>query len=416
MSINQTRLRMIKVFTGIIFLATCVLTNAQDHQTTLDSLITHNTKYINVQGSQFSGDGWEELVKKSREAKYVLVGEDHGYAEIPYLTSVLASEIPFTVFVSEIDGITASILKEVTLLSEEEQSAFHKKNASSLSFYSAQEEYELAKSISEQGAEFWGLDQVSLFSTGLVYKEMAKQSTNPDTKAILLKAAKFSDSLFSEAVRTGNYEKIYIFNQTKGHFLQIEEHIKDEGPLVKEKYAKIYDSWKIYNGIDGANHNTRIGSMKRTLLDYYLEHREKKKEGDRFLFKFGANHVTRGESLTRSYDIGNLVQNLAHAEGALSFHIMIIGKQGRVNTFLPAEGMSTRPFDISDNKNLLHYLKPFYKNIGSESWAYFDLTPIRKLLNAGKISLKDQWLTKTIKGYDALIIIPQLTASTIIGQ
>lgn len=50
-------------------------------------------------------------------------------------------------------------------------------------------------------------------------------------------------------------------------------------------------------------------------------------EKQKNLFKYGANHMPKGESLMEIFDLGNLVANIEEANYRKSLHIMITGKE-----------------------------------------------------------------------------------------
>ena len=144
-----------------------------------DSLLNHSidqNKYPFKFEETFEGLGWEKIVEASKKHKYFLIGEDHGFAEIPIFCQALAKNVKFDLFVTEIDSIAASVAEKVAHSTEGEKSVFHKNHLSSLSFFSAKEEFDLLVDLVAQGADVWGLDQVSLFSSGIAFDELYKHS------------------------------------------------------------------------------------------------------------------------------------------------------------------------------------------------------------------------------------------------
>lgn len=86
---------------------------------------------------------------------------------------------------------------------------------------------------------------------------------------------------------------------------------------------------------------------------------------------------------------------------------------------LGTSGTQASPFQgypgekIDENSNILKTLKPITRSTDQSDWQCFDLLPLRRALNEGKISILDIKLSRIIKGYDLLIIIPKVTASKI---
>lgn len=123
------------------------------------------------------------------------------------------------------------------------------------------------------------------------------------------------------------------------------------------------------------------------------------------LFKFGANHMPKGESLLKIYDIGNLVNNIADSKFKKSLHIIIVGKSGMQAS--PFKGFPATKVD--ENGDDLKVLKPFFPLVTDKQWHSFDMLPLRKALEEKQINCTDG-LRRIINGYDYLVIIPEVTA------
>ena len=362
---------------------------------------------FSYQGS-FQGPGWDSLVNHARSHHHFLIGEDHGLAEVPLFASALFAEQKVDVLVTEIDSIAASVAQYVTLLTSTAVDSFHQRNPAALSFYSAREEFHFLQELTSSGADVWGLDQVSLFSTGIAFDRLSDLCTSEQAIDVAKSLAKQSDEAFQEAARTGNYELLFIFAAKAEIFDELRVLLSNESQEAKRIASNIEISWKIYNRIDQATYHTRIGEMKSAFLNYYFDNQGKSDR--RLLYKFGAYHVSKAESLIGGHDVGNLVANIAHAEGKKSYHLMIVGKKGGMNTFLPTEEMSEVTYAIEDETSPLHALTPFAQHI-NERWGFFDLRAIRSQVRQSKVDMGNTFLERLIKGYDGLVIIPETTAS-----
>lgn len=393
----------------LIFIGCCLINFSQaQNNEKLSQLASENHYPIRYHQGKFSGKGWNLVLQAAQQHKYFLIGEDHGLAEVPRFALALSQKIPYDVFVTEIDSITAEVMQRLVRQKPVTIQRFHHQQPAALSFYSAVEEFALVQQLAQQATTFWGLDQVSLFSTGLVLQQLAKQASSEKAKKLALKLAKTSDQLFETAVKTGNYDTLWIFSENKKVFQQLEKTFEKEHPKARQIVRDLLASWHIYSGNKHAN---RVATMKQKLLNYYFVQRQKRATAKKVLFKFGANHVARGKSLFAGYDIGNLVANLAHAEKQKTYHVMIVGKAGTMNTFLPTKGMTTQKFDIAHKKHTLKVLKPFFTQLKGADWGLFDLRPIKKALAKQKVWIKNRLLARIIEGYDALVIIPEVSAS-----
>ncbi|MEJ7663860.1 MAG: hypothetical protein WKG07_32165 [Hymenobacter sp.] len=66
----------------LLSLLAASIASAQD--STLTRLIRQNQYALTPQGSQFSGPGWDKLRASIQKSQFVLIGEDHGTAQIPH--------------------------------------------------------------------------------------------------------------------------------------------------------------------------------------------------------------------------------------------------------------------------------------------------------------------------------------------
>ena len=406
MSLHQQNKIMTCLIVVIIFNLGEVLAQTDS---TMSNVVRDHIYPFHFNGS-FNGEGWDKIKEHAEKHKYFLIGEDHGFAEVPLFTKELIRHVGYDLFVTEIDSVSASISKRLASQTKAQIDSFHTSNPSALSFYSAKEEFELLQELAKSNADIWGLDQVSLFSTGIVFRRLNEVCTSEEAKKLTAELAELSDELFIEATRTANYDTLFIFSSTQQVFDRLKRVLQKENPKAKNIFNDIENSWRIYNGIEGANYDTRLGEMKSKLLNYYLNCSSNGKKYKKVLYKFGAYHVGKSESVLGRHDVGNFISNIAEAEGASSYHIMVVGKKGKMNSFYLTEGMESMSYDISDKESPLHALLPLADLVGKK-WVYIDLKPLKKSMRKGKLIIGNHFLEKTIDGYDGIVIIPETTAS-----
>jgi hypothetical protein len=148
------------------------------------------------------------------------------------------------------------------------------------------------------------------------------------------------------------------------------------------------------------NHHLRIQLMKDQLMEEYGNWAVKKS-----LFKYGAVHMPKGQSLLDIYDIGNLINNITDSKFQNSLHIMIVGKSGSQAS--PFENFPASPVD--QNSDDLKSLKPFFKIDSGHEWQCFDLAAVNADIKKAKLRPENLRLTQILEGYDLLVIIPEVT-------
>jgi hypothetical protein len=367
-----------------------------------DSLITSLSKknlttFTKANGT-FSGSGWENILKKMEACNDVLIGEDHFTNEIPYFTSAIASKVNFDNFFCEIDPFAANILQQkIKALSPNALQDYVNTYGNTFSFYSYTAELDLFKQFNKSNTKVFGTDQILIVGDRMICSELQKTTKNLIAKKIYQSIAENSKLYFDR----------FLKDPSKTFYLLSDDFSKKmdtlSGLKLSTEEMKIVDMLKLTTRIyKSRSHELRIQLMKHQLMEVYGNW-----QGKRNLFKYGANHVTKGESLLEIYDIGNLVSNLNDAKYKKSFHIMIVGISGTQAS--PFEGFPSE--EIDPNSNMLKKLTPITKTVEGEAWHCYDLLPLQKELNAGRLIVKDITLQRIIKGYDLLVIIPKVSAA-----
>lgn len=368
-------MKRIRLLILILFIA-----NLSYAQTTLmDSLIQKNYATFKKNDSHtFEGKGWDVLQSEININNSVLLGESHFSTEIPYFTNAIITNIKFDNYFLEIDPYTIkTVSTKIKSLSPAQLNTFRNEAGSALSFLQGEAEFDLYKNILQQNIKIYGAEQISLFSDRLLFSELIKQSKH--TKAKEIYKQMIANSL---AYDTKNNTTFYLFSDdclTKINALSMFNLSANE----KEQLEALKLSRELYlNRI----HRLRIQYMKNLVLEKLPEWKDKKN-----LFKYGANHMPKGESLMEIFDIGNLVYNLEEANYRKSLHIMIIGKE---------EGETLA--DLASYKSFLTVVK-------DDDWYTYDLRPLKQAISKKKLKVEDLMLERIIKGYDYLVFIPNLT-------
>lgn len=354
--------------------------NAFSQEQLMDSIIQKNYSTFStlVDKESFKGQGWDLLLKETNAANSVVVGEMHFTNEVPYFINALIGQVKFDNYFQEIDPYSNRILEQnIKSLSPDKLNIFVNNFNSTFSFLERKNDFKLYEKMVKQGVHTFGLEQVFLNSDRLLLSDLQKQTKNKDTYAILSEMIKTSKELSLN-------EDIYLFT---------EDFLEKSTLLLKSKLSvqerEYLEAMKVSREIYfGGNHHLRIQVMKNTLLKEIANWSNKKN-----LFKFGAVHTPKGESLMEIYDIGNLVSSIEDANFRNSLHIMLIGKSA------------------GETVEDLKLYKSFLGVVTTDEWHCFDLRPLQKAISMGNLKIEDQTLLRIIKGNDYLIYIPHLTES-----
>jgi hypothetical protein len=386
---------------------------AQAQDSTLTRLV-HKYQYgLTHTNGQFSGPGWEKLQQDIRQSQLVLVGEDHGMAQIPAFTAAVAQVLKPKVFVAEIDKYQARNLSQFAARPGL-PTAFEHKYPMALSFYSWAEEFELARSLKAQNTAFVGVEQVGAATAGLTLDVMADQVKNKAAKTYLRRLATISQARDRADMVLGKYDHTTVNVLQSVTIDSLRMIARQEGPAVQDLLKNFLASVAIYQtnvaGKPGA-HQARLNLMKRNLLTELQPYQKAGEPLPTMLFKFGAAHMGRGRSISGNfYDVGNLAVNLADMHDQKTLHIFVIGKQGEQVGGANPDDFSKNVAKYSyDNENMI---KPFANSTATTGpWQVFDVRPLRRALLQDKLTVSSQELQAAILGYDYVVIIPETTAS-----
>jgi hypothetical protein len=328
-----------------------------------------------------------------------LIGEDHFSNEIPAFIKAIANITKFDNFYIEVDPYSTAIIKKSILeYSKEERERFNLEYSDLFSFYALQPEYELLNHVVQSGVNLLGADQIVMYADRLIFQDIAKKTSNKQAKEIYNSICKQS-KLHLEAFYLNPQNPMYFMTPEFSTHLEKLEALKLS---AKEDLilSDIKRSITIYKEM---SHKKRVNLIMNQLMKDYPIWNNKKN-----LFKYGANHLTRGESFFGNFDIGNLVANITESNYQESFHIMIVGESGMLGSAL--KSFPPSPVNI-ETGFYLSYLKPFFAITEGEEWYVFNLKPLRKAIKKKQLSVDNLNLLRAIKGYDALVIIPKVTAA-----
>lgn len=370
-----------------------------------DSLITtiakNNVSDFSITPNGFSGTGWDKIIAQVNKSDNVLVGEDHFTNEIPFFVTKIASQIKFDNFFCEIDPFTAKLFQtKLKTLAAESLKKYVSAYGNTFSFYAFEPEFDLLKQLVKSDVKIYGTDQILLVADRLICAELSQTTKNPHAKAWYELISNQSKKHFDD----------FLKDQKNPFYMYTTEYDKNIEELSKLKLSaqelKIINALKLTAKIyKSGDHHLRIQLMKNQLMEVYNDWYKKKN-----LFKFGANHVSKGQSLLEIYDIGNLVNNISDSQYKKSLHLMVVGKSGLQAS--PFKGFPSERID--ENTGMLKSLKPFFKLVDGKTWKCFDLSPIKKAVDDGKIKITDHTLLRIINGFDLLVVIPEVTASAFV--
>ncbi|MBV7534655.1 hypothetical protein KW842_02645 [Duganella sp. sic0402] len=411
------------MFVRLAFLAatlTLGIANPACADTTILDKLKANRLAVTLDKGTLSGPGAEPLLQASRQAQYVLLGEDHGVAEIAQFSSAYFNALApagFTTLVTEngaaVAGALEGMLKRPDAVAA--IAKFHAAYPDAIAFYTMRQEAEMLASFAlAAGPRFqqWGIDQEFVGAAKYLIAQMLAQPVNPAARAKLEALRQKEAVAYQKAVATGNPLEYLLLSAAS-------EDLDSLRPLLagpKEKTAlglldALLESRAIYQksiskvaGDRDISNLMRVALLKRT-LSARLGAQEQK-----LLVKVGAYHAYKGVNPLGNRDIGNFLAERAEGQGRTSLHLIVLAAKGTQLRFAGA-GKPPRaaPFEVDSSAAKLLASA----GLTDGSWSLFDLRPLRP--GSNKLAAGDIELFNLINGYDFAVMIPEGSASAQLG-
>lgn len=375
----------------------------------LDSLIKKQA--FKLEKGNFGGQGWDFLQKEIAATQFLMIGEQHGEAEIPVFVTRIAEIFKPTALVTEIDPFSATRLKKLSV-QPEKYSAHFKQNPYDFAFYSWEPEMELARQMQLKKIDIWGLNELNTMGLGSFFEMLANEAKSPVNKK---KALQKKEECFKWDLPI--YQDVNRYDDFRGYHITtaaVDSLVVDfqtESKLARQMLNYLKLSIPAFGN---RSYRLRTNLMKKNLMNYlapYITSDEIKVP--KLIFKLGAYHLSRTDDFKGVFEVGNLANNIATSANKKPLHIMIYGKQGTINLMGPLNNKLAIQPNTDDKNDDLGMLSPFTAKLKDKEWAVFDLRPIRNAVFMGKLKVSEP-MKEWIKGYDLLVVFSESTGSRFI--
>lgn len=358
---------------------------------------------------KLEGDGADLLRAELPNAQFILIGEDHGFADPPEIALALAREArSYNVVhhVIEVGPRTDRLLTEVLDGGNEAALAGLLANRPlAIPFANMAEDARLADFFVDEAATgsdpLWGVDQEFIGSTLIYLEKLAAMAPSSDAAAL----ARSRLDAERQAIATGNLGALFLMSGAPEDFTALRAAFSgdaDAEALIRElsESAEIYALYG--SGANYSSNAARVALIRRQFIEAY---RAAPGPAPRALFKMGASHLGLGTGTLNTFDLGSLTEGIAAANGLDVLRIVFIpleGQQTRTNpgaeeTFEPASYRS------EDTSALLTAAGLSDASIPVDGYAVIPLEPLRlRLEQAGLrgMSPENRFL---LLGYDYLV-------------
>jgi hypothetical protein len=367
-----------------------------------------------------TGPGWDWPVREASQARFTLIGEEHGVAETARLSAALFSAL-------RPSGYSRMALELSPVIAEDVETAARRAglkgvvdfltDPGTFTFYNLREEAQFLADVVNAAPKgervLWGLDREIFSDRYLIGKLEARVPARArDAFARLKEASANARARFEQ---TRNPDDLFFLSQDPALITALRAVWLDpdreselvmrtiEASLAIETAERTGGRWP---------YAQRRTEWMRNNLIARLKEEQGRKVQPKVMMKFGYNHVIRGANYVNVFDLGTLVDELAALTGDRAFHVIVLPSPGSRQA-VPGRGRSFNAVATDDYDDFgagdarLTRVLPNREATGHE---VIDLRALRPLATRGL----DSWnpdVIKTIYGYDAVVIWKSARAS-----
>ena len=297
-----------RLTSSVLCLLALVLTPALAQENKFSDRLLQNRYQIDLQEGSLAGTGLPVLQKALAGAQFVLIGEDHGIAQIPQFAGAVCDLIGpqgFRTMAIETGPLAANELQQWITSDSGRASlvGFEKKFPETIAFYNYQEEYDLLTHCARgaQGPEFrlWGLDQELMGASGLILTRILETHPGKQAENAAQRLLQKNGAAHLAAVKSGSPGDIFMMTASDDELNNLRDLLRKEGnPTSQALIEALIKSRDIYhknmNGSGYDSNRERALLMKSNFVTDYKQAAQADGAPPKVLLKFGAWHMYKG--------------------------------------------------------------------------------------------------------------------------
>ncbi len=245
--------------------------------------LSKNRYQLTIENGRLSGTGLPVLKSALDDAQFVMVGEDHGIAQIPAFYAGLCELVGPTSFHTvaiETGPLVARELEQWVQQGDGRKQllAFEKRFPESVAFYNWSEEYDLLSHCAgtTTGGQFhlWGLDQELMGAPRLLLARILERHPGPDAAKEAQRLLQKNDEARAAAANSGNPGDMFMFSTSDEELNRFRDLLRREANTTTIALIDaLIESREIYQkNMDGRgfeSNRQRALLMKKTFAEDY---------------------------------------------------------------------------------------------------------------------------------------------------
>jgi hypothetical protein len=373
---------------------------------------------LDYDGDRFSGPAYARLLEEGLAAHFFLVGEEHGIAENPKLLAQLFSDLSdhgYRRLAIEISPPMARLLDTALLDGGlDGLRTLYATPGGEPAFFGMQEEAEMLASIrglvAADEPAFWGTDYEVAGDRALL-RELETLDPPESARAALDALVNASNTTWEEWEETANPQFIFSFSGDPALVAGVRDTWPERSPHVDSILDSLEQTLAInqlWVGGNGYLSNVYRGDLMRRNFLRHWQALDANAEKPKVMAKYGASHVVRGLNMTRTFDIGALVPELAAIEGLNTVSMIVL--PGRESLTAVLDPTRWRYVAAPAKDRYADGLEPLLEATLDDHFTLIDLRPLRRRVTARSTGAHEN-LLRIVTGFDYALIMSGSSAS-----
>ena len=363
-----------------------------------------------------AGPGWDLLVREARNARFTLIGEEHGVRETAQLAAALFSalrESGYSRFAIELSPPIAQDVEAAARKNGVPGIETFLATPNLFTFYNLHEEAQfladVVKAAPTNQRVLWGFDREIFNDRYLVSRLEPKVPTSARAAFASLKEAQ--TNAWARNAQSHNPDDMFIL----GTDSNVVSALRAAWPHPDPESDAILRTLEGSLAIETAERNGGLYPYTQRRAQWMRSNLAALLRTDasaKLLMKFGYNHMIRGANYVNAFDVGAMADEIATLTGDRAFHILVLPGPGSRQAVLGGAGFGSVSSDSVDELRAGDQrLTRVLSNANDTGHVVIDLRPLRRFAMRGLESWNAD-LVKTIHGYDAVVIWKGAHAST----
>jgi len=360
------------------------------------------------------GAGAGAMAAHLENAQFILLGEEHGFADPPEIGKALAEAArPYGLrhHVVEVGPIATQWTVEILQNDGVDGlAAALDGRPLALPFLNMREDAELAKYFLDNRGDLWGIDQEFIGSSILHLERLEALAQNDAARSFVSELKEAERNAFA----TGAQGSMFMSAADDAAFGELETHFAGQEKALRiieglRASAAIYQAFG--RGENFKSNSDRIDLIKTQFLEHYSDARGR---APRALFKMGWNHVGRGTTYLNTFDIGSLTEGVAAVNGLDVLRLLIVPLQGMQTQVRPSPDgfFNTVDYQSDEVTEILGAMNIVAEDIPFDGWAVIEFAPLRLALGQKGLNALSPKTKSMVLGFDYLITTRGAKAAT----